>query len=37
MDLQDIVDTEPFTRGGLTGARLVKLLLGGINRKIDMS
>jgi len=35
--IRDIVDTEPFSGGDLTGARLAKLLLGGINRKIDRS
>ena len=32
-----MVDTEPFTSGELTAVRLTKLLLGGINRKIDKS
>lgn len=35
--IRDIVDTEPFSGGILTAARLAKLLLGGINRKIDRS
>lgn len=30
-----MVDTEPYTNGDLTAYRLTKLLLGGINRKID--
>lgn len=34
---QDMVDTEPFSNGEVTAARLTKLLLGGINRKIDKS
>jgi len=35
--IRDIVDTEPYTDGNVTAARLTKLLLGGINRKIDKS
>jgi len=35
--IRDMVDTEPYTGGDLTAARLAKLLLGGINRKIDRS
>jgi hypothetical protein len=35
--IRDMVDTEPFTNGELTAVRLTKLLLGGINRKIDKS
>ena len=34
---QDMVDTEPYNPTEVTGARLAKLLLGGINRKIDRS
>lgn len=30
-----MVDTEPFTGGEVTAARLAKLMVGGINRKID--
>jgi hypothetical protein len=33
-NFQDIVDTEPF-EPELTGNRLAKALLGGINRKLD--
>jgi Mg-chelatase subunit ChlD len=36
-EIRDMVDTEPFTNGELTATRLTKLLLGGINRKIDKS
>jgi len=32
-----MVDTEPFVAAELTTVRLIKLLLGGINRKIDNS
>ena len=32
-----MVDTEPYTAGDVTAPRLAKLLLGGINRKIDKS
>jgi hypothetical protein len=35
--IRDMVDTEPFVGGDLTAVRLTKLLLGGINRKIDRS
>jgi len=35
--IRDMVDTEPYTTGELTAARLTKLLLGGINRKVDKS
>ncbi|KAF9651715.1 hypothetical protein BDM02DRAFT_3110160 [Thelephora ganbajun] len=35
--IRDIVDTEPYVEGEVTAARLTKLLLGGINRKIDRS
>jgi hypothetical protein len=34
---QDMVDTEPFNGSELTAPRLTKLLLGGINRKVDKS
>jgi len=33
--IRDIIDTEPYTAGDVTAPRLTKLLLGGINRKID--
>ncbi|QRV72370.1 von willebrand factor type A domain protein [Ceratobasidium sp. AG-Ba] len=32
--IRDIVDTTPYT-GGLTGETLIKILLGGINRRVD--
>jgi len=35
--IRDMVDTEPCTGGEVTASRLTKLLLGGINRKIDKS
>jgi len=35
--IRDMVDTEPYTNGDLTATRLTKLLLGGINRKVDRS
>jgi hypothetical protein len=35
--IRDMVDTEPYNGSELTAARLVKLLLGGINRKVDRS
>ena len=35
--LQDMIDTEPYIPGDITASRLAKLLLGGINRKIDKS
>jgi len=35
--IRDIVDTEPYNGAELTAPRLVKLLLGGINRKVDRS
>jgi hypothetical protein len=34
--LQDIVDTTPYI-GSLNADALVKILLGGINRRIDIS
>lgn len=33
--IRDMVDTEQYSDGPVTGSRLTKLLLGGINRKID--
>lgn len=33
--IRDMVDTERYSGGPVTGSRLTKLLLGGINRKID--
>jgi Mg-chelatase subunit ChlD len=33
--IRDMVDTEPYTTGELSAAKLTKLLLGGINRKVD--
>ncbi|KAF9782212.1 hypothetical protein BJ322DRAFT_1111094 [Thelephora terrestris] len=35
--IRDIVDTEPFYNCEVTAVRLTKLLLGGINRKVDKS
>jgi len=35
--IRDMVDTEPYTGAELTAPRLIKLLLGGINRKVDRS
>ncbi|KAI0691107.1 hypothetical protein BC835DRAFT_1279792, partial [Cytidiella melzeri] len=32
---RDIIDTVPYTGGELSGAALIKVLLGSINRKID--
>jgi hypothetical protein len=32
--LQDIVDTTPY-QGPLHGSSLLKILLGGINRRVD--
>ena len=34
-NFKDMVDTEPYTDGLINAAKLVKLLLGSINRKID--
>lgn len=34
---KDIVDTQPYINGEVTAPSLAKLLLGGINRKIDES
>jgi hypothetical protein len=34
LQLQDIVDTTPYI-GALNGDALIKILLGGINRRID--
>ena len=34
---KDMIDTEPYSGGEVTAARLIKLLLGGINRKVDRS
>jgi hypothetical protein len=33
--VRDIVDTTPYTSAGLDGAVLIKILLGGINRRVD--
>ena len=34
-NVQDIVDTTPYTGKELDAESLVKILLGGINRRID--
>ncbi|KAG9086033.1 hypothetical protein FRC06_003307, partial [Ceratobasidium sp. 370] len=33
--VRDIVDTTPYTQGGLNGETLIKILLGGINKRVD--
>lgn len=33
--VRDIVDTTPYPPGGLSGEVLIKILLGGINRRVD--
>ncbi|KAG8779682.1 hypothetical protein FRC12_023950 [Ceratobasidium sp. 428] len=33
--IRDIVDTTPYTQGGLSGETLIKILLGGINKRVD--
>ncbi|KAG8724667.1 hypothetical protein FRC09_015811 [Ceratobasidium sp. 395] len=33
--IRDIVDTTPYTQGGLNGETLIKILLGGINKRVD--
>ncbi|KAG8782724.1 hypothetical protein FRC12_020502 [Ceratobasidium sp. 428] len=33
--IRDIVDTTPYPEGGLNGETLIKILLGGINRRVD--
>jgi hypothetical protein len=33
--LQDMVDTTPYTGGELNAEILTKILLGGINRRVD--
>ncbi|KAG8690563.1 hypothetical protein FRC09_011937 [Ceratobasidium sp. 395] len=33
--VRDIVDTTPYLEGGLNGETLIKILLGGINRRVD--
>lgn len=33
--IRDIVDTTPYKSGGLDGETLIKILLGGINRRVD--
>jgi hypothetical protein len=36
MDVQDIVDTTPYTKlSPVTADGLIKVLLGGINRRVD--
>lgn len=35
--IRDIVDTEPYAGSELTAVRMTKLLIGGINRKVDKS
>jgi hypothetical protein len=34
-ELQDIVDTTPYTGSALDATALSKALLGGINRRVD--
>lgn len=33
--IRDVVDTTPYRSGGLDGETLIKILLGGINRRVD--
>ena len=33
--IRDVVDTTPYKSGGLDGETLIKILLGGINRRVD--
>lgn len=33
--VRDIVDTTPYTGGVLTAELMIKMLLGGINRRVD--
>lgn len=34
-DVRDMVDTTPYTGGVLSAESLIKILLGGISRRVD--
>lgn len=34
-NIRDIVDTTPYTGGSLSAEIIIKILLGGINRRVD--